>query len=267
MALTVKQVALVTGASGVIGKAIARQIAEREGFEVVLGCRDETKARRAADDIRHRSGNPSVRYEIVDVARRASVQALAARWQGPLHVLVNNAATTPRRRQQTPEGLEVQFATNIMGYFWMIQQLLPTLRESAPARVVNVASYWAGGLDLSDMQFERRRYDNNCAYRQSKQADRMLTVAFAEQLHPLGVSVNACHPGDASSQLSNDLGFGGHETPDQAAATPAWLAVDPIGQRVTGKYFEHRRETACQFGRDRERVQALFAACQQFAGE
>jgi retinol dehydrogenase-13 len=85
------------------------------------------------------------------------------------------------------------------------------LARSAPARVVNVASYWAGGLDLEDLEFKRRRYDNDGAYRQSKQADRMLTVAFAERLERSHVTVNACHPGDLVSTLSRNLGFGGHQ--------------------------------------------------------
>jgi NAD(P)-dependent dehydrogenase (short-subunit alcohol dehydrogenase family) len=258
-------VALVTGATGVIGEAIARQIAERADHQVVLGCRNQAKAQRTVARIREQTGNRAVRYELVDLGRRSSVRQLAARWQGPLHVLVNNAATTPRRRQETPEGLELQFATNVMGYFWMTEEFAPVLSRSAPARVINVASYWAGGLDLSDLEFERRRYDNNSAYRQSKQANRMLTVAFAERLAPLGISVNACHPGDANSPLSNDLGFGGHETPDEAAATPAWLATDPVGLEVTGKYFEHLRKSACHFGTDRRAVEALYQACLRYA--
>jgi NAD(P)-dependent dehydrogenase (short-subunit alcohol dehydrogenase family) len=92
---------------------------------------------------------------------------------------------------------------------------------------VNVASYWAGGLDLGDLEFKRRPYDNDQAYRQSKQADRMLSVAFAERLREHRVWVNACHPGDVRSRLSANLGFGGHETPEQGAATPVWLATAP----------------------------------------
>ncbi len=264
MAETTHRVALVTGATGTIGEAIARRIAERPEHEVVLACRDERKARRAQTKITAETGNPRVRYEIVDLSRHASVKELAARWQGPLHVLVNNAADTPRSRTETAEGLEVQFATNVLGYLWMAEELGEVFRRSAPARVVNVASYWAGGLDVSDLQFRRRRYDNDSAYRQSKQADRMLTVALAERLKPSGVSVNACHPGDAHSNLSHSLGFGGHETADQAAVTPAWLATDPVGQQQTGKYFEHLAERRCQFGADRTAVEDLYLACAEY---
>ena len=254
-------VALVTGATGAIGKAIATHIAARPGYEVVLLCRNPEKARAAVADIRRRTGNRRVRAEIVDLERRDSVSSLAGRWEGPVHALVNNAATTPRRREETPEGIERQFATNVLGYFWMMTAFGDHLVASAPARVVNVASYWAGGLDLGDLEFRRRRYDNDAAYRQSKQADRMLTVAFAERLGEAGVTVNACHPGDVVSTLSRSLGFGGHETPDQAASTPAWLATEGVGARETGRYFEPQRAVPCRFGADRDAVAALVQAC------
>jgi NAD(P)-dependent dehydrogenase (short-subunit alcohol dehydrogenase family) len=259
------QTVLITGATGAIGKAIARRLAENEAVEVVLACWHEDKARQAVAEIQRATGNPHVRYELVDVSRRSSIRALADRWRGPLQILINNAAASPRQRQETPEGIELQFATNVLGYFWMIQLFGEQLKEVVPARVINVASYWLGDLDLSDLEFKRRRYHNGTAYRQSKQANRMLTVAFAARLKPYGIMVNACHPGDVNSRLSNDLGFGGHATPDEGADTPVWLATDPMGQRETGKYFEQRRETRCRFGEDAAAVEALFAACLAYA--
>jgi NAD(P)-dependent dehydrogenase (short-subunit alcohol dehydrogenase family) len=180
-------------------------------------------------------------------------------------VLVNNAATTPRRRQVTPDGLEAQFATNVMGYFWMTSALLPVLRRSSPARVVNVASYWAGDLDLDDLQFERRRYDNDTAYRQSKQANRMLTAAFAERLGGAGVTVNACHPGDVNSKLSNSLGFGGSQSPEQGADTPVWLATSAECSAATGLYFARRRPERCPFAADRAATERLYQICAALA--
>ena len=258
------QVALVTGATGAIGKAIARQLAE-QNYSVVLAVRNEAKAKQAVNDIIQATGNNAVRYELVDVSRHESIQALAERWEGPLHVLVNNAAVTSRSRQETPEGIELQFATNVLGYFWMTQEFTEILKQSAPARVVNVASYWAGDLDLSDLEFKRRRYRNGTAYRQSKQANRMLTVAFAERLKPFNIAVNACHPGDVNSTLSNNLGFGGSTPPDEGARTPVWLATDPVGQQKTGKYFAHQREESCRFGQDREAVEQLYKSCLTYA--
>jgi NAD(P)-dependent dehydrogenase (short-subunit alcohol dehydrogenase family) len=256
-----QHVVMVTGATGAIGRAIARQLAGQAGYEVVLACRNEQKASQAAHEIRQAAGNPRVRYELVDVSRYSSVRALAERWSGPLHILINNAATAPPRRQETPEGIELQFGTNVLGYFWMIRAFEARLKESAPARVINVASYWAGDLDLSDLEFERRAYRNGTAYRASKQADRMLTVAFSERLQPYGVTVNACHPGDVNSHLSNELGFAGQTPPDAGARTPVWLATDPVGARATGQYFEDRRAVRCRFGEDRQAVQDLYQAC------
>ncbi|MDD2658374.1 MAG: SDR family NAD(P)-dependent oxidoreductase [Methylococcales bacterium] len=259
------RVFLVTGATGAIGKAIARQLAAIPESEVVLVCRDKNKAEQARKEIAGSTGNPRVRFELADLSRLGDIRRLAARWKGPLHVLINNAACTPRVRQETPEGIEMQFATNVLGYFRLIDEFTNILKASAPARVVNVASYWAGGLDLNDLEFTRRSYDNGQAYRQSKQADRMLSAAFSEKLKPSDITVNACHPGDANSTLSNNLGFGGHETPDQGAETPVWLATLPIGQQKTGQYYETRRESGCTFCRDRQAVNALYEICANYS--
>ncbi len=260
-----QKVAMVTGATGTIGKAIAQGIAEKGDYTVVLAARNPGKAERAVADIRRSTGIQEVRYELVDLSREESIYALAEGWESRLDVLVNNAAASPRRREETPEGIEVQFATNVLGYFWMIQAFAERLKRSAPARVVNVASYYAGDLDLDDLEFERRGYDNRQAYRQSKQADRMLTVAFAERLKPDDIAVNACHPGDANSKLSNDLGFGGDESAEAAARTPVWLATDPVGQEKTGKYFEGRREVRDRFAEDRKAIEELYRRCGEYS--
>jgi NAD(P)-dependent dehydrogenase (short-subunit alcohol dehydrogenase family) len=259
-----KRVALVTGATGAIGKAIARQLAAIQGYEVVLHCRNEQKGQKAVQDIKRATGNHQVRVELADVSTHQSILALADRWKGRLDVLINNAAVTPRRRQETPKGIELQFATNVLGYFWMTQAFGEFLKESAPARVINVVSYWAGDLDIDDLEFKRRRYNNGTAYRQSKQANRMLTAAFAERFRPFQVTVNACHPGDVNSALSNDLGFGGHESPDEGARTPVWLATDPHREQETGKYFEHMREARDRFTADSNAVEALYDACLRY---
>jgi NAD(P)-dependent dehydrogenase (short-subunit alcohol dehydrogenase family) len=146
----------------------------------------------------------------------------------------------------------------------MIEAFRDILIAAAPARVVNVASYYAGDLDLDDLQFERRPYDNRRAYRQSKQADRMLTVAYAAELAPYDVTVNACHPGDVNSRLSNDLGFGGSASPAEGARTPVWLATQPVGGEESGRYFEGQRARDDRFAADRAAVAALYEACQTY---
>lgn len=259
--------AAVTGATGAIGKAIAAQLAAQlaaQGYHVALLVRDESKAKRAVADIIRQTGNKHVRFELVDLSRKSAIASLAENWQDPLHVLVNNAAITPLTRKETPEGIELQFATNVLGYFWMMEEFTGILERSGPARIVNVASYWAGDLDLTDLEFKRRPYRNGIAYRQSKQANRMLTVAFANRLKARDITVNACHPGDVNSTLSNNLGFGGHESPDQGAATPVWVATSAQGGEVTGKYFEHKRQSPCRFGKDKDAVEKLYQICKSY---
>ncbi len=258
------KVALITGATGAIGTAIARGLAAMPDFELVLACRDKEKAATVMEDLVQTTANPKVRYELVDVSRRASVQSMANRWRGPLHVLINNAATAPRRRQCTPEDIELQFATNVLGYYWMTELFSEHLSRTSGARIVNVASYWAGDFDIRDLEFRTRPYDNDRAYRQSKQADRMLTAAFARRLRNRGISVNACHPGDVNSRLSHDLGFGGHESPEQGAATPIWLATGDLQDGANGGYFESRRAVSCRFAADVDATEALFAVCRTY---
>lgn len=258
-----RRVAIVTGANGAIGRAICAGMAEH-GFEVVMVCRSPERAQQASEQVRKAVAGAAVRTEIVDLSRREEIFALASRWQGPLDVLINNAAIAPRQRTETPEGIEMELATNVLGYVWMMRAFDNLLRASAPARMVNVASYWAGDLDLDDLQFKRRTYNNDTAYRQSKQANRMLTVAFAKRWPAAEVTVNACHPGDANSTLANSLGYGGHETPEQAADTPVWLATDPSLAGITGKYFASRQLRPCEFAGDAKAIAALEEICAQF---
>jgi NAD(P)-dependent dehydrogenase (short-subunit alcohol dehydrogenase family) len=256
--------AIITGATGAIGKAIARQIAATGEYEVIIVGRNPTKSENTVTEIREKTSNDHVSFRIADLALKSSIEKLASGWSGPLHVLVNNAAECPRQRRVTSEGIEVQFATNVLAYVWITRAFLPFLKEAKAARIVNVASYWAGGLDLQDLEFRKRLYDNDSAYRQSKQANRMLTVAYAERLKDLGITVNTCHPGDVNSALSNSLGFGGHETPDQGARTPAWLATSSEVSGQTGKFYANMHEATCKFASDRKGIQKLFEICEQY---
>lgn len=259
-----KEFAAITGATGAIGNAIATQLAA-QGFHVVLITRNPEKSARSVDKIKTKTGNDNVRFEIADLSKRMSIQSLAASWSEPLHILINNAAISPPNRLETTEGIELQFATNVLGYFWMTELFSPILAESSPARIINVASYWAGGLDLGDLEFKKRSYHNHESYRQSKQANRMLTPIFARNLEHANVTVNACHPGDVNSSLSNSLGFGGSQSPDEGAKTPVWLASSESVHNITGKYFEHQKIIPCPFGSNLINAQQLYEICQSYS--
>jgi len=261
-----QRVALVTGGTGAIGEAIARGLAGC-GFRVVITARDANKAAVTVARIEAAVPGAEVHAELVDLASLSSILELGERFSGPLHVLVNNAAECPRRREESEEGIERQWATNVLGYHRMIDAFTERMADSAPARIVNVASYWAGGLDMSDPEFRTRRYDNDSAYRQSKQAGRMLTAGLAESLLERGVTINACHPGDVPSKLASDLGFGGSATPDEAAATPIFLATDASVDGRTGGYYARSRLEDDTFTRDRDAVERLVALCVDYTSD
>ena len=147
---------LITGATGAIGHGIARLIAEEHSLSVVILARNESKAKNTVDLIKKQTGNQNVSYLIADVSRKQEIKSAANAWKGPLDVLINNAAVTPISREETVEGIEMQWATNVLGYFWMMKYFGPHLEKSSPSRIVNVASYWAGDLDMSDLEFKRR---------------------------------------------------------------------------------------------------------------
>ena len=258
-----RQVAAVTGATGSIGKAIAIQLAKLN-LKVVIIARDPEKSASAVEEIKTKSNNPAVTYKIADLSRKSSILSLAASWEGPLHILVNNAAVAPQSRLLSPEGIELQFATNVLGYFWMTKGFSTTLSDSSPSRIINVASYWAGGLDLNDLEFARRPYHNHDAYRQSKQANRMLTPIFSKLYNNQDISINACHPGDVRSPLSADLGFGGSQTALDGAKTPVWLASSPSLAGISGKYFENQKEVHCQFGAQTKLSEKLYEICETY---
>ena len=254
---------LVTGANTGIGVEIARGLA-RKGSNVVLACRDQAKGEDARNTIASEARNPDIELLIVDLASQQSIRSAAqefSRKHDALDVLVNNAGTSAPKRRESPDGVELTFATNVLGYHLLTEQLLGLLRRAPAARVVNVASMMAYGLDLDDVNFKRRRYDPSTAYAQTKQADRMLTWALARRLEGTSVTANALHPGVVNTALLRTLapGFSG-STPAEGADTATWLAASPDVAGVSGKLWVKRRETPCEF-RGRENEEALWSLC------
>ncbi|MBN2715470.1 MAG: SDR family NAD(P)-dependent oxidoreductase [Deltaproteobacteria bacterium] len=256
------QKALVTGGAGAIGCAIASGLLQK-GYDVTIVVRAHHQGVATLDALAPDRGLP-IAFEVCDLSLRREIEALSERWEGPLHVLINNAATCPRKKTHTSEGIEMQWATNVLGYFGMIKAFESALRCADTARIINVASYWAGGLNIKDPEFNHRSYDNDTAYRQAKQADRMLTRAFADRLSASHITVNSCHPGDVRSKLSGDLGFGGHESPRQGAATPLYLATDDAVAHVSGQYFAHLQPQRCGFSVDTHAVTKLHDLCESY---
>ena len=259
---------LVTGANAGIGLEVARGLA-RPGTRVVLACRDATKAEAARASIL--AGQPAAQVElvIVDLASQRSIREAAASFAAShptLDVLVNNAAVVSDTRKETAEGVELVFATNVLAYHLLTRSLLPLLERAPAARIVNVASMMAGGLDVEDVEWKRRRYDSASAYSQSKQANRMLTWALARRLYGSKVTANAVHPGAVNTPLLHALfpGMGGRTTA-KGAETILWLATSPEAAGVSGKFWSDLRESGCSFHNERAE-EALWALCDRMTG-
>jgi NAD(P)-dependent dehydrogenase (short-subunit alcohol dehydrogenase family) len=263
---------IVTGATSGIGKQIASQLASR-GAEVILACRDLDRGKQTAEEI---GGHATAAHPVVmavDTSSHSSIREFAREYQqryDRLDVLINNAGVLCPQRSVSVDGVELTFATNVIGYYLITRELLNLLCDSAPARVVNVASTFASDLDLDDLQFERRQYDGMQAYAQSKACDRMLTWAFARQLADTDVTVNAMAPGlitetdlyrDLPANIRHQLEQQPARAVTEGADTAIWLAAASEVDGVSGKFYEQRTERSCQF-RDLEAEEKLWALCQ-----
>ena len=270
------RIALITGANSGLGMEAASALADR-GARVLLACRSTARGEAAREALLARHPGAALSVVPLDVTDPASVRSMAEtvrREHGALHVLINNAGIQSQQRQLTPAGVERVFATNVLGYFLVAAALEPLLRESAPARLVNVASSFAGDLDLDDLYFERRRYKATAAYRQSKACNRMLTWAHARRLEGSGVTANASAPGMVlSTNIYADVPavqkavlkvvnrFVGQQTPAQGADTTAWLASSPEVAGITGGLFEERQRIPCEFA-DPVAEEQLWGICE-----
>lgn len=243
--------ALVTGATSGLGTETARALAAA-GAEVVLGVRDAGAGRRTAAAIRESTGNARVTAGRLDLADLGSVRDFAAGWEGPLHMLVNNAGimATPQLTR-TPQGRELQFAVNFLGHFALTTALHPALARAGGARVVSLSSnaHLYAPVVLDDLDFRFRPYQPLGAYGESKTADVLLAVEATRRWAGDGILANAVNPGAIATNLQQHTG--GLRTPPerrktvaQGAATPVLLAASPLLDGVGGRYFEHGEEAA-----------------------
>ncbi|WP_329189141.1 SDR family NAD(P)-dependent oxidoreductase [Actinacidiphila glaucinigra] len=253
--------AVVTGGSSGIGVETARALAAA-GAEVTLAVRDTAAGARTAEAITGTTGNERVLTAPLDLSDRASVAAFVAAWQGPLHILVDNAGVMASPETRTPEGWELQFATNHLGHFALTTGLRPALGAAGDARVVVVSSvgHVNGDVLFDDVNFESRPYDAWAAYSQSKTANVLFAVEAAARWARDGISVNALNPGRiAESNLARHIASAldapasfepgrsdgvSVKNVEQGAATSVLLAASPLVAGVTGRYFEDCAEAA-----------------------
>ncbi len=247
----------VTGSADGLGRLAAAQLV-REGHEVVLHARSDSRGREALDGVPGAAG-----VLIADLASIAHTRALAeeANASGRFDAVIHNAALGYQvsGRSETEDGLAALFAVNVLAPY------LLTALMARPDRLIYMSSGMHSGGDpsLEDLQWRERRWSGTQAYSDSKLFD--LALAYAVARRWPDVLSNAVTPGWVATKM------GGRGAPDDlelGADTQAWLAVsDEPAARVTGRYFYHRTERAADpAASDPELQDGLLAACANLSG-
>ena len=243
------QVILVTGATDGLGKRVASDLSAF-GATVLLHGRSREKGEATLQEIRDSTGNQKLIYYNADFSSLDAVRRLSEKIKSEherLDVLINNAGIGPgsrqARREKSVDGHELRFAVNYLALFYLTHQLLPLLRQSSSARIVNVASVGQEAIDFENVMLEDG-YDGLRAYRQSKLAQVMFTLDLAGELEGSGITVNSLHPASLMSTrmvLETDYFGGPMTTVQEGADAVEYLALSPELDGVTGEYFNGKR--------------------------
>ena len=248
--MTDRPAILITGATDGLGRALAGRLAA-DGATLILHGRDRRKLDRAADEIGGTAGTDRPRTVLADLAELAQVRRLAAdvrQATDRLDVLVSNAGIgggepDGHDRRTSADGYELRFAVNYLAGFLLTLELLPLLRASAPARIVNVASLGQHPLDFGDLMLERG-YSGIRAYGQSKLAQIMSGFELASRIPGGEVTVNSLHPATymPTKIVLDEVGHS-IDSIDEGVDATRRLVSDPALAQVTGRFFDRARET------------------------
>jgi NAD(P)-dependent dehydrogenase (short-subunit alcohol dehydrogenase family) len=244
-----EQTILVTGATDGLGRGTAAELARR-GAAVLLHGRSAERGEQTLAEVHRATGNDRMQVYLADLSLLAEVRRLAEeveRDHERLDVLVNNAGIVANQRRLSRDGYELTFAVNHLSHFLLTELLLPLLRRSAPARIVNVASIGQNPIDFGDVMLERR-YDGFRAYAQSKLAQIMFTFELAQRLRGEGedgVTVNALHPATLMETKMVRQSFGrARSSVEEGVEAVVRLVLAEDVEGVSGRYFDGLEESA-----------------------
>ena len=238
--------ALVTGSTDGVGRLVAERLG-KAGARVLVHGRDRERGERVAADIR--AGGGAAEFLMADLSSLAEVLRLAdavARTTGRLDILINNAGIGSGgpggRRQVSADGHELRFAVNYLAGFLLTHLLLPLIKDSAPARIVNVSSLGQQAIDFDDVMLTRG-YSGGRAYCQSKLAQIMFTIDLAKVLDGTGVTVTALHPATyMDTTLVRAAGHTPISTVEEGADAILNLALSEKLAATSGAFFNGQRQ-------------------------
>jgi NAD(P)-dependent dehydrogenase (short-subunit alcohol dehydrogenase family) len=264
-----EQTVLITGATDGLGKEVAHNLASK-GARVMVHGRDAGRAEDVVRKIAQETNNDSLPYYLADLPSLEEVRQLAEQVRSEherLDVLINNAGVIMSERRENEDGIELTFAVNYLSHFLLSRLLLPLLKESDPARIVNVASAGQSPIDFDDVML-KRDYDPMRAYGQSKLAMIMDTFELAEELEGTSVSVNALHPATLMDTKIVRQTFGSSMSRvEEGVEATVYLATSPELEGVTGSYFDGKSESrANRQAYDKEARERLRRLSKELAG-
>jgi NAD(P)-dependent dehydrogenase (short-subunit alcohol dehydrogenase family) len=238
--------ALVTGSTDGVGRVVAARLAA-DGASLLVHGRDRARGEQLVAEIKNKGG--AAEFLAADLASLRAVRELAEAVQGRterLDILINNAgigtASGGPGRQVSADGHELRFAVNYLSGFLLTHLLLPLLRASAPARIVNVASAGQQEIDFADVMLTRG-YSGTRAYCQSKLAQIMFTIDVAETLKGSGITVNALHPATyMNTTMVRTAGVTPWSSVEEGAEAILNLAAEPALEGRSGLYFNGLNE-------------------------
>jgi NAD(P)-dependent dehydrogenase (short-subunit alcohol dehydrogenase family) len=252
------KIILITGATSGIGFQTALALAKM-GAQIIVTGRSKTSAEEAVTKLKAESGNPRVDFLLADLSAQKNVRALAEQFKARherLDVLINNAGLAASQKELTEDGIESDFAMNVVTPFLLTHLLMGSLKKSSSPRVVTLM----GGdvpakLDMDNLQSEKS-FDGLNTYSQTKLAMMVLMYEFAQR--EKDVTINVCYPGQASTNMTRSVTpemlpramrwmfpifkfmtrNDGGKSAAKAARSSIYLASSKDVEGVSGKYFD-----------------------------